>query len=48
LAGDPPENEENGGAAVVANMGVRPHNKKNARPPGFPPISPSPTAPTPG
>jgi REP element-mobilizing transposase RayT len=48
LAGDPPENEENGGAAEVANTGVRPHNGKNAGPPGFSPISPSPTTPPPG
>ncbi|MDR2785974.1 MAG: transposase [Treponema sp.] len=48
LDGDPPENEENGGAAVVANKRVRPHNGKNGGPPGFPPISPSPAAPAPG
>jgi REP element-mobilizing transposase RayT len=48
LAGDPPENEENGGAAVVANKGVRPHNRKNGGPPGFSPIFPPPTASPPG
>jgi REP element-mobilizing transposase RayT len=48
LDGDPPEDEENGGAIAVANMGVRPHNGKNEGPPGFLPIFPPPTAPTPG
>ncbi|MDR2786338.1 MAG: transposase, partial [Treponema sp.] len=48
LEGEPPENEKNGGAAVAPNMGVRPSNGKNDGPPGFSPISPSPTAPPPG
>jgi REP element-mobilizing transposase RayT len=48
LEGEPPENEENGGAAAAANMGVRPCNEKNGEPPGFPLIFPSPTALTPG
>jgi hypothetical protein len=47
LEGDPPEDEENGGAAMVANMGVRPHNGKNERPPGFSPFSPHPPPPHP-
>jgi hypothetical protein len=48
LAGDPPEDEENGGAAEVVNIRVRPHNGKNAGPPGFSPISPSLTTSPPG
>jgi hypothetical protein len=48
LEGEPPGNEENGGAAAAANMGVRPHNGKNEGPPGFSPIFPSPAAPPPG
>jgi REP element-mobilizing transposase RayT len=48
LDGEPPENKENGGAAAVANMGVRPHNGKNGGPPGFSPVFPSPPAPPPG
>ncbi|MDR2784352.1 MAG: transposase [Treponema sp.] len=48
LEGDPPEEEGNGGAAAVANKGVRPCNGKNERPPRFSLIFPSPVAPTPG
>jgi REP element-mobilizing transposase RayT len=48
MEGEPPENEENGGAAAVANTGVRPPGGENEGPPGFPPISPSPAAPPPG
>ncbi|MDR2758188.1 MAG: transposase [Spirochaetaceae bacterium] len=48
LDGDPPGNEENGGAAAAANIGVRPHNGKNEGPPGFSPISPPPPASPPG
>ncbi|MDR2785430.1 MAG: transposase [Treponema sp.] len=48
LEGESPEGEENGGAAVAANTGVRPHGGKNEGPPGFSPISPSPTVPVPG
>ncbi|MDR2786616.1 MAG: transposase [Treponema sp.] len=48
LDGDPPENEENGGAVAASNTGVRPPNGKNDGPPGFPPISPLPAAPPPG
>jgi REP element-mobilizing transposase RayT len=48
LEGESPEGEEHGGAAAAANTGVRPHGGKSKEPPGFPPISPSPTAPTPG
>jgi REP element-mobilizing transposase RayT len=44
VVGEPPENGESGGAAAVANTGVRPSNGKNEGPPGFPPIPPSPTA----
>jgi hypothetical protein len=43
-----PSGEENGGAAAVANMGVRPPNGKNGGPPGFLPIFPFSTAPPPG
>ncbi|MDR2785366.1 MAG: transposase [Treponema sp.] len=48
LEGEPPEDEKNGGAAVVSNMGVRPYNGKNERPPGFSPVFPSSTTPAPG
>jgi REP element-mobilizing transposase RayT len=48
LDGDPPGNEENGGAATAANIGVRPHNGKNESPPGFSLIFPSPAASAPG
>ncbi|MDR2785173.1 MAG: transposase, partial [Treponema sp.] len=48
LEGEPPENEKNGGAATASNTGVRPHNGKNKRPPGFSLIFPPPTAPLPG
>jgi hypothetical protein len=48
VEGEPPEGERNGGAAVIANTGVRPPDGKNEGPPGFPPIPPSPTAPAPG
>jgi hypothetical protein len=48
LEGEPPENEENGGAAATSNTGVRPHNGKNEGPPGFSPISPVSTAPPSG
>jgi hypothetical protein len=48
LDGEPPENEKNGGAAGPVNSGVRPCNRKNEGPPGFPPIFPSPAAPPPG
>ncbi|MDR2785176.1 MAG: transposase [Treponema sp.] len=48
LVGEPPEKEENGGAAAAANIGVRPHNEKNEGPPGFSPIFPLPAAPPPG
>ncbi|MDR2784938.1 MAG: transposase [Treponema sp.] len=42
LEGEPPENEENGGAAGALNTGVRPHTRKTKGPPGFSPISPHP------
>jgi hypothetical protein len=45
VEGEPPEGEKNGGAAAVANMGVRPHNGKNGGPPGFPLIFPPPPPP---
>jgi REP element-mobilizing transposase RayT len=48
VVGDPTEDEENSGAAAVANMGVRTHNGKIEGPPGFSLISPSPTASPPG
>ncbi|MDR2785278.1 MAG: transposase [Treponema sp.] len=48
LAGEPPEEGENGGAAAASNTGVRPHNGKNKGPPGFLPIFPSFTTPAPG
>jgi hypothetical protein len=48
VEGEPPEEGESGGAAVAANTGVRHLGGKNEGPPGFPPISPSPTAPPPG
>jgi hypothetical protein len=48
LEGDPPENEENGGAAAALNTRVRPHNGKNGGPPGFSPIFPLLAAPAPG
>jgi REP element-mobilizing transposase RayT len=48
LEGEPPENEENGGAAVAANMGVRPYNGKNGGPSGFSSIFPSSIAHPPG
>jgi REP element-mobilizing transposase RayT len=48
LDGEPPENEENGGAAGASNIGVRPLNGKNERPPGFSLIFPPSTAPSPG
>jgi hypothetical protein len=47
LEGDPPEDEENGGAAGPVNSGVRPYNKENAGPPGFPLIFPPPATPHP-
>ncbi|MDR2784327.1 MAG: hypothetical protein LBB83_00260, partial [Treponema sp.] len=47
LVGEPP-GEENGGAAGVLNMGVRPHNRKNEGPPGFPLIVPRPATPATG
>jgi REP element-mobilizing transposase RayT len=49
MVGEPPEGEaENGGAAAVADTGVRPPGGKNEGAPDFPLISPSPTAPLPG
>ncbi|MDR2785780.1 MAG: transposase [Treponema sp.] len=48
LDGEPPKDEENGGAAGALNMGVRPHNGKTGGPPGFPLIFPLFTAPPPG
>jgi hypothetical protein len=48
LEGEPPEEEENDGAAAVTNTGVRPHGGKNERAPCFSPIFPASTAPTPG
>ncbi|MDR2786578.1 MAG: transposase, partial [Treponema sp.] len=48
LEGEPPEDEENGGAVEASNTGVRPLNGKNEGPPGFSPIFPLPTIPTPG
>ncbi|MDR2786091.1 MAG: hypothetical protein LBB83_09290, partial [Treponema sp.] len=47
LAGDPPENEKNGGAAAAANMGVRPYNRKTEGAPGFLLIFPHPPPPRP-
>jgi REP element-mobilizing transposase RayT len=46
LEGEPPENEENSGAA--ANTGVRPPGGKNEGVPCFSPIFHPPTAPPPG
>jgi REP element-mobilizing transposase RayT len=48
VEGESPEEWESGGAAAVANTGVRPPNGKNEGAPGFPPISPFSTAPAPG
>ncbi|MDR2784979.1 MAG: transposase, partial [Treponema sp.] len=48
LEGEPPEDEENGGAAGSVNSRVRPHSKKNAGPPGFSPGFPLSAAFTPG
>ncbi|MDR2785226.1 MAG: hypothetical protein LBB83_04850 [Treponema sp.] len=48
VEGEPPENEENGGALAASNIGVRPLSEKNGGPPGFPLISPFSTAPVPG
>jgi hypothetical protein len=47
LEGEPPE-EETGGRAGASANGVRPFRGKNAAAPGFPPVSPRPTAPAPG
>jgi hypothetical protein len=47
LDGEPPEDEENGGAAGALNMGVRPHNEKNEGPPGLSLIFPFPPPPHP-
>ncbi|MDR2786242.1 MAG: transposase [Treponema sp.] len=44
LDGEPPEDEENGGAAGSVNSGVRPYNGKSEGPPGFLPILPRPPA----
>jgi REP element-mobilizing transposase RayT len=48
LDGDPPGNEENGGAAAALNTGVRPPKGKNEGPPGFSPFFPLSTASPPG
>ncbi|MDR2053403.1 MAG: transposase [Treponema sp.] len=48
LEGEPPEAEETGGRTAVSNTGVRPPDGKNGEGPGFSPISPRPTAPSPG
>jgi REP element-mobilizing transposase RayT len=47
LAGEPPEDATAGRAGASAT-GVRPPRGKNKAAPGFPPISPHPTAPAPG
>jgi hypothetical protein len=47
LEGDPPEDEENGGAAAALNTGVRPYNGKTKGPPGFSPFFPHPPPPHP-
>jgi REP element-mobilizing transposase RayT len=47
LEGDPPE-AGTGGRTSGSAHGVRPPRGKNAAAPGFPPISPRPTAPAPG
>jgi hypothetical protein len=48
VEGEPPEEEENGAAAVAANTGVRPYRGKNKGKSAFPHISPFLTAPASG
>jgi REP element-mobilizing transposase RayT len=48
MEGKPPEREEKGGAAAVADTGVRPLGGKNEGAPGFAALAPGATAPVPG